>query len=113
VYEHSSEKAVTTQTKEKDMYIAVRRYTFKAGSTDEVSRRAQEGFVPLIRQTPGFVAYYGVAEGNDRIFTVSIFQDQAGADESTKKAANWIRQNLAEFVQGIPEIFTGDVKWRS
>jgi heme-degrading monooxygenase HmoA len=95
------------------MYIVVRRYTFKAGSTDEVARRAQEGFVPLIRQTPGFVSYYGVAEGNDRIFTVSIFQDQAGADESTKRAANWISQNLAEFVQGTPEIVAGEVKWQS
>ena len=95
------------------MYVAVRLYKVKAGSMDEIVRRAQEGFVPLIRQAPGFVAYYGVVTGSDSLFTASIFQDQAGADESTKKAANWIRQNLAEFVQGVPDIFTGDVKWSS
>ena len=46
------------------MYVAVRRYQVKAGSMDEIVRRAQEGFVPLIRQAPGFVAYYGVVTRN-------------------------------------------------
>ncbi len=95
------------------MYIAVRRYKIKADSMDVVAQRAVEGFVPLIRQAPGFVAYYGVAEGNDTVFTVSIFQDQAGADESTRLAADWVRQNLAEFVQGTPELHAGEVRWSS
>ena len=95
------------------MYVAVRRYKVKAGSMDELARRAQEGFVPLIRQAPGLVAYYGAASGSDSLFTVSIFQDQAEADESTRRATNWISQNLAEFVQGSPEIMAGEVKWKS
>jgi quinol monooxygenase YgiN len=95
------------------MYIAVRRYKIKAGSMDEVTQRAAKGFVPLVRQAPGFVAYYGVAEGNDTVFTVSVFQDQAGADESTRLAADWVRQNLAEFIQGAPELQAGEVRWSS
>jgi heme-degrading monooxygenase HmoA len=95
------------------MYVAVRRYKVKAGSMDEVVRRAQEGFVPLIRQAPGFVAYYGVEAGNDFVFTVSIFRDQAGADESTRLAADWVRQNLAELVEGPPELQAGEVRWSS
>lgn len=95
------------------MYIAVRRYKVKAGSTDELARRAQEGFVPLIRQTPGYVAYYGVASGNDSLFTISIFQDQAGAEESSRRAATWVNQNIAEFLEGPPEITAGEVRWSS
>jgi hypothetical protein len=95
------------------MYIAVRQYKIKAGSIDEIARRAQEGFVPLMRQVPGFVAYYGVATGNDSICTVSIFQDQTGAAESTRRAADWVNQNLASFVQGPPELLAGEVRWGS
>jgi len=95
------------------MYVAVRRYKVKAGSIDELAQRAQEGFVPLIRQASGFVAYYGVATGSDSLFTVSIFQDQAGADASTKLAADWVGQNLAEFMQGPPEVDAGEVRWSS
>jgi antibiotic biosynthesis monooxygenase len=99
--------------KEQNMYVAVRRYQVKAGSIDELARRAQEGYVPLVSQVPGFVAYYGVAAGNDRIFTVSVFQDQAGADESTRLAADWVSQNIAEFLQGPPEVTAGEVRWSS
>ncbi len=95
------------------MYVAVRLYKVKAGSMDEIVRIAQEGFVPLIRQAPEFVAYYGVVTGKDSVFTVSIFQDQAGADESTRLAADFVRQNLAELVEGPPELHAGEVRWSS
>lgn len=44
------------------MYAVVRRYE---GVTDpaEAGRRVEEGFVPLLRQVPGFVAYYWVDAG--------------------------------------------------
>ena len=95
------------------MYVAVRRYQVKAGSIDELARRAQEGYVPLVSQVRGFVAYYGVAVGNESIVSVSVFQDQAGADESTRLAADWVRQNIAEFLQGPPEVTAGEVRWSS
>jgi heme-degrading monooxygenase HmoA len=95
------------------MHVAIRQYKVKAGSMDELARRAQEGFVPLIRHSPGFVAYYGVVAGTDRVFTVSIFQDQAGADESNSIAADWVKQNVTSLVEGSPEITAGEVRWSS
>jgi hypothetical protein len=46
------------------MYATVRRYE---GVTDpaEAGRRVDEGFVPLIQELPGFVAYYWVDAGED------------------------------------------------
>jgi hypothetical protein len=99
--------------KEQNMYVAVRLYKVKAGSIDEIVRSAQEGFVPLIRQAPGFVAYYAVVTGSDSLFTVSIFQDQAGADESTRLAADYVHQNLAALVEGPPELQAGEVRFSS
>ena len=92
------------------MYIAVRRYKIKSGSIDEILRSVSEGFVPLVSQASGFVAYYAVDAGNDIVCSVSIFQDQAGADESTRVAADWVKQNLAARVEGPPEITAGEVK---
>lgn len=92
------------------MYIAVRRYKVKAGSMDEIIRSVSEGFVPLISQASGFMAYYAVDAGNDIVFSVSIFQDQAGADESTSLAADYVKQNLAALVEGPPEITAGEAK---
>jgi hypothetical protein len=44
------------------MYVAVRRYE---GVTDSqrVAQKVQEVFVPIVREMPGFVAYYFVDAG--------------------------------------------------
>lgn len=93
------------------MYVVLRRYKLKPGSMDEIARRAQQGFVPLVSQIPGFVAYYGVEAGDDVGVTISIFQDKAGEEESTRRAADWVRQNVAEFVEGGVEVTAGEVRW--
>lgn len=95
------------------MYAVIRRYKIKSGTGDELARRAQEGFVPIVTNLPGFVAYYGLVGENNEIATISIFQDQAGEEESTRRAADWVRQNVAELVEGPPEVFAGRVAWQS
>jgi quinol monooxygenase YgiN len=92
------------------MYITVRRYQVKPGSIDEVMRSVSEGFVPLISQASGFIAYYAVDSGNDTIFSVSIFQDQAGTDEAIRTAADWVKQHPAALVEGPLEITAGSVQ---
>ena len=44
------------------MYATVRRYEGVTNPT-EAARRVNEGFVPLISQIPGFVAYYWLTPG--------------------------------------------------
>lgn len=53
------------------MYATVRRYE---GITDpaEVGRRVSEGFVPLLREIEGFVAYYWVDAGNGLMVATSV-----------------------------------------
>jgi hypothetical protein len=55
------------------MYVAVRRYE---GVTDaqKVAQVAQEGFVPLIGEMPGFVAYYWVDAGDGVTVSTSVFE---------------------------------------
>ena len=89
------------------MYAAIR--TYKVSDAAEVSRRVEEGFVPLVRDGDGFVAYGLVDGGDGTIATVSVFEDQAGAEASTEKAADWVRDNLAELVEGAPQVVSGEV----
>ena len=91
------------------MYTAVRKYKATPGAVSQLIQRVQEGFVPIISRVPGFIAYYALDTGNDTVASISVFDDQAGADASTSKAADWVKQNLAELVQGTPEITAGEV----
>lgn len=91
------------------MYAVIRRYETDVASSDEVLRRVREEFLPIIRRGRGFVAYHVVDAGDGVIASVSIFEDHAEANEMTREAAEWVRENLAELVQGPPEIISGEV----
>lgn len=93
---------------EESMYATVRRYE---GVTDpgEAGRRVNEGFVPLISEIPGFVAYYWVDAGNGVMVSTSVFKDQAGAEESNRRAAAWVKENLAPLLPNPPQITAGNV----
>ena len=88
-------------------YISVRRYE---GMTDieEVVRRTEAGFVPIVSSTPGFIAYHAIDSGGGVVATISIFETQAGAEESNRRAADWVKENLASFVSAPPQITAGE-----
>ena len=90
------------------MYATVRRYE---GVTDpaEATRRVNEGFIQIVSQMPGFVAYYWIDAGAGVMVSTSVFQDQASAEESNKKAADYVRENLVSVLPNPPEITAGKV----
>ena len=91
------------------MHAVIRRYKVDRANTDEIIRRAEAGFIPLISAAPGFVSYrIAVADDGD-LMTVSVFEDQAGADESVRLAAGWVREHLAALLPHPPEVISGRV----
>ncbi len=90
------------------MYATVRRYE---GVTDpgEVARLANEHFVPVIREIPGFVDYYVVDGGDGVMITTSIFEDASGEEESTFRAGGFVAQHLASLAPNPPHITAGEV----
>jgi hypothetical protein len=92
------------------MHVAIRRYQVDpSASVEEVMRRVNEGFIPIIKDAPGFLAYYAVDSRLGTVTSVSVFEDQAGADESNRMAADWVRENLAPMLPNPPEITVGEV----
>ena len=92
------------------MYAVIRRYRLAEGaSVEEVMGRVHRGFVPIISRVPGFVAYHAIDLGNGAVVSVSIFDGRDAAEESTRRAADYIRQELASLFAGPPEVEHGEV----
>ena len=67
-------------------------------------RQIDEHFVPIIKDAPGFLAYYALDAGVGALATISVFEDLAGADESSRMAAKFVRDNLASLLPLPPQI---------
>jgi heme-degrading monooxygenase HmoA len=91
------------------MFSSIRRYLVRRGSVEELSRRVQEGFVPLVRQMKGFRGYYLINGGPDVLITISVFDSADEAFASNEKAADWVRNNVLAATRGLPEVTVGDV----
>ena len=91
------------------MYAVIRRYQFDPKSSEEISRHVREGFIPLLRKTPGFVTYHWLDTGDGVGASLSIFNDKAGAEESVRLAAAYVQEHLAGLL-GKPEVTQGEVK---
>ncbi len=90
------------------MYAVTRHYRFDPRSAREIGRRIQEGFVPLIRQVPGFVAYYWYETGPGAGTSLTVFEDEARAEASVALAAGFVLAEL-EDLMGEPEVSRGPV----
>src|SRR5687768_7669237 len=72
-------------------YLAIREYQLAPGRTmEELHAAVESGFMPIVKQVPGFLEYFLVEAGKG-VVSISVFTDQAGAEESTRRAADWIQ----------------------
>lgn len=88
------------------MYAVVRRYQ-DSQVLDALAPRQAE-VEELLRGVPGFVAYYAVRSGDGGV-TITICQDQAGTEESTRRARAWVQEHVPAAVNSPPEVTEGEV----
>jgi len=76
------------------MYVVVRSYSGQGASElfDLLGQR-EEDVKELISGVPGFVSYAAFRSG-DGGMTVTVCDDKAGTDESSKRAAGWVKENV-------------------
>lgn len=91
------------------MFASIRRYKIKTGEKERLNRLVKNEFVPLISGLRGFIDYYGIDAGADYWASLSVFDTRAGAEESNRTAADWVKKNLAGLIVGPVEITEGDV----
>ena len=80
------------------MYVVVRSYSGQGASElfDLLAQR-EEDVKALISGVPGFSSYAAV-RGGDGGVTVTICEDKAGTDESSRRAAEWVKENVSTTV---------------
>jgi hypothetical protein len=85
----------TSRLKEAVMHGVVRSYSGQGASElfDQLERRNEE-VKDLIGGVPGFVSYTAVRSSEGGI-TVTVCQDKAGTDESSRRAAEWVKANIS------------------
>jgi hypothetical protein len=88
------------------MYVTVRRYKNAGDLIDTMTARGDE-VEDVISGIPGFVSYFASRDG-DSMTSISVFDDKAGCDESTRQAAEWVRANVKS-MPGAPEVSDGEV----
>ena len=90
------------------MYAVVRRYE-GVTDTQKVARIVNEGFVPLISEMPGFVAYYWVDAGDGVIVTTSVFEHKDAEEQSNFRAGEFVAEHLAPLLPNPPQVTAGEV----
>ncbi len=89
------------------MYATVRTYSGSPELADAlVSHEAD--VKSLITGIDGFKAYY-LARTADGAVSISVYDDEVGANESNSAAANWIRENLPELGGTAPQVSAGEI----
>jgi hypothetical protein len=90
------------------MYTVVRRYT-GAGPLAKAMIDRRDDVEEVLRGVPGFRSYHALLTTGGTLATITICDDRAGTTESTRRAAEWIRKNLAGTSVSPVEITEGEV----
>ena len=89
------------------MYAVVRSYSGQGASElfEQLEKRNDE-VKDLIGGVPGFVSYTAL-RSSDGGATVTVCQDKTGTDESSRRAAEWVEENIGAAADP-PVITEGD-----
>jgi hypothetical protein len=94
------------------MHGVLRHYTVDPKNVNEIVRRVAAEGLTFLKAIPGFVSWGLLDDGHGQMVTYSVYQGKTGADESIKKAAAWIKENIASLVPSPPHVIEGEVRLR-
>jgi hypothetical protein len=89
------------------MYVVIRTYSGN-GATElfDLLGQREADVRELIGGVPGFITY-AAFRTNDGGGTVTVCEDKAGTDESSRRAAGWVQENATTAVDS-PRITEGN-----
>jgi hypothetical protein len=93
------------------MFATIRRYeAIDQAHVDELVKKADETLVPSLSELPGFNGYYLIEAADGVVSSIGFFDTSAHADESTRVASNWVReQKLETVLPNPPKVTSGEV----
>lgn len=89
------------------MFATIRVYTGNRELADALVENESE-VKRIIEGIDGFKSY-NLVRTADGAASVSVYEDQAGAAESDRAAAAWLRENLPQLEVAAPQVSAGEV----
>ena len=93
------------------MHATIRRYEgVDQNRTEELTKKVGETLMPRLSKLEGFSEYYLIEAGNGVMTSVGIFDTPSHASESTRVAADWVREeNLEKWIPNAPKVTEGEI----
>jgi hypothetical protein len=93
------------------MFATIRRYeSIDQARTSELVKKVDETLVPSLTELPGFSGYCLIEAGDGVLSSIGFYDTAEHADESTRVATEWVReQTLENALPNAPKITTGEV----
>ena len=77
---------------------------------DELTNKVNESLLPRLSKTDGFLGYYLMETDDGMISSIGFFDTMTQAEESTRIAANWVREEkLDTILPNAPKVTAGEV----
>ena len=94
------------------MFISIRKY-HNVTSVDEVRRRVEQEFVPMLKQNPGFKGYYLIdcacPESGNIVTSISMFDNWDAVLASNNSAKQFVKKCLADLLPDPADAVGGEV----
>jgi len=91
------------------MHGVIRRYRVRLGTVAQAGHYAEKGFLPILRDIPGFISGHLLDTGNDVLTFVALFETPEGATAGVQASREWFRDEWSSFRPLPPEVITGEV----
>ena len=93
------------------MHASVRRYRVR--DIDALVSKVEEEFVEQVKGIDGFVGYYVIDGDDGTAATVTVGDNAAAVADTVRLAADWVRENASDLVEGDPDVTLGEVRVRA
>ena len=93
------------------MHVTIRKYEgIDQNRKDELTQKVGDSLLPRLSKTDGFRGYFLMETKEGVMSSIGFFDTMTQAEESSRVAANWVREEKLETaVPNPPKITTGEV----
>ena len=93
------------------MYAAIRKYA--VSDVDALVNKVENEFVEQVKTVDGFVGYYVIDGGDGTATSVTVGETAEAVEESTRRAADWVKESASDVIEGAPDVTAGEVRVRA
>jgi hypothetical protein len=91
------------------MHGMIRRYRVRLGTVAQAAHYAEKGFLPMVRDIPGFISCHLLDAGDDVLTCIALFENEAGTAAAVRATRDWFRDEWSSFRPLPPEVIQGEV----